>query len=163
MLTVEIFRTLIAYNTSLDQQLWASMLHLTEAQFVQDVPYSHGSLRNHIVHIAGVNGRWLRGLRELPDPMSFKPDPSDYPDRKSAQALWETTRAEIKAYIATLDDVRLAQAARGMNEPVWQVLMHLINHGTDHRAQMLRIVYDFGGPTFDQDFIIYLWKQGAAS
>lgn len=163
MHTLEIVRTLFAYNASLSARLWESMMQLTEAQFVQDVPYAHGSLRNHVVHLAGVDGRWLRGLQERPDPLSFTPDPRDYPDRASARTLWQTTADEMAAYIATLDDARLAQTARGMNEPVWQILMHLVNHGTDHRAQMLRIVHDLGGPTFAQDLIIYLWSQGSAS
>lgn len=163
MHTVEIFRMLSAYNASLYRRLWDSMMQLTEAQFVQDLPYAHGSLRNHIVHVAGVDGRWLRGLQERPDPMSFNPDPRDYLDRASARALWESTSQELEAYVAALDDARLAQTARGMGEPVWQILMHLVNHGTDHRAQMLRIVHEFGGPTFAQDFIVYLWQQRAES
>jgi uncharacterized damage-inducible protein DinB len=163
MPAVEIVRTMIAYNASLNRRLWDSMMQLTEAQFVQDAPYSEGSLRNHIVHVAGVNRRWLRGLRELPEPMSFKPDPRDYPDRASARALWEDVSQDLDAYVAALDEARLEQTARGMNEPIWQILMHLVNHGTDHRAQMLRIVHDLGGPSFAQDFIIYLWNQGATS
>lgn len=161
MLSVEIFRTLFAYNASLYRSLWESMGQLTEAQFVQEVPYSHGSLRNHVVHLAGVDGRWIRGLHEQPDPRSFTPEPRDYPDRGSAKALWDATSQEIAAYVATLDDARLARIPRGMNEPVWQILLHLINHATDHRAQMLRIVHDLGGPTFNQDLIIYLWQRGA--
>ena len=41
---------------------------------------------------------------------------------------------------------------------VWQVLIHVANHGTDHRAQILRALHDLGIPTFDQDLILYLWK-----
>jgi uncharacterized damage-inducible protein DinB len=37
------------------------------------------------------------------------------------------------------------------------VLLHVANHGTDHRAQLLRALHDFGAPTFDQDLILYLW------
>ncbi|MBK7915376.1 MAG: hypothetical protein IPJ94_03790 [Chloroflexi bacterium] len=27
---------------------------------------------------------------------------------------------------------------------VWQVLLHVANHGTDHRAQLLRLLNDLG-------------------
>jgi uncharacterized damage-inducible protein DinB len=30
---------------------------------------------------------------------------------------------------------------------------------TDHRAQMLRTLHDFGAPTFEQDMIFYLWGR----
>jgi uncharacterized damage-inducible protein DinB len=35
----------------------------------------------------------------------------------------------------------------------------MVNHGTDHRAQILRLLYDLGAPTFEQDMIIYWWNQ----
>jgi uncharacterized damage-inducible protein DinB len=47
-----------------------------------------------------------------------------------------------------------------MDEPAWQVFAHVANHGTDHRAQILRLLHDLGAPTFSQDFMIYLWERG---
>lgn len=35
----------------------------------------------------------------------------------------------------------------------------MANHGTDHRAQILRTLYDLGAPTFSQDLIMYLWSK----
>ena len=51
---------------------------------------------------------------------------------------------------------------------VWQVLLHVINHGTDHRAQLLRLLNDMGVETLYQDYIFYVYdhplrdSQGAA-
>ncbi len=42
---------------------------------------------------------------------------------------------------------------------VWEILAHVVNHTTDHRAQMLRLLYDLGAPTFEQDFVIYQWDH----
>jgi uncharacterized damage-inducible protein DinB len=42
---------------------------------------------------------------------------------------------------------------------VWQVLIHVVNHGTDHRAQILRILHDFGLKTTSQDFIFYVYDR----
>jgi uncharacterized damage-inducible protein DinB len=64
----------------------------------------------------------------------------------------------MQAYITALDEDILASKPARMSEPVWQILLHVANHGTDHRAQILRILHDFEAPTFDQDFIIYLWS-----
>ena len=60
--------------------------------------------------------------------------------------------------MAGLDEADLARVPAGMRGPAWQVLVHLVNHGTDHRAQMLRILHDLGAPTFDQDFVLYRWS-----
>ena len=41
---------------------------------------------------------------------------------------------------------------------LYEVITQLINHGTDHRAQMLRMLGDLGAPTFEQDYIVHLWN-----
>jgi uncharacterized damage-inducible protein DinB len=42
---------------------------------------------------------------------------------------------------------------------VWQVLLHVVNHGTDHRAQLLRLLHDLGVKTTSQDFIFYVYDH----
>ena len=41
----------------------------------------------------------------------------------------------------------------------WQVLLHVVNHGTDHRAQMLRILHDMGAQTVSQDYIFFVYDN----
>lgn len=159
MVSVDLLRTLLEYNDALHRRLWDSILQLNDAQFVAEIPYSHGSIRNQMVHLAGVDGRWLRGLKELPDPRSFRPDPASYPTRQSAFELWDEVAQEARAYAVALDETSLLRTPQGMAGPAWQVLLHMVNHGTDHRAQVLRALHDFGAPTFDQDLILYLWRR----
>jgi uncharacterized damage-inducible protein DinB len=63
-------------------------------------------------------------------------------------------------YVSGLEEQQLEAAVPGMDEPAWQVFAHVANHGTDHRAQILRLLHDLGAPTFSQDFMIYLWERG---
>jgi len=42
---------------------------------------------------------------------------------------------------------------------VWQVLLHVVNHGTDHRAQLLRLLNDLGVKTSSQDYIFYVYDN----
>jgi uncharacterized damage-inducible protein DinB len=42
---------------------------------------------------------------------------------------------------------------------VWQVLLHVANHGTDHRAQILRLLNDLGLRTESQDYIFYVYEH----
>ena len=39
----------------------------------------------------------------------------------------------------------------------WQVLLHVVNHGIDHRAQFLRVLNDLGVRTEYQDYIFYIY------
>jgi len=72
--------------------------------------------------------------------------------------------APCGGYLAGLRDEMLS--ARPIREPeedrglaVWQVLWHVVNHGTDHRAQLLRELHDLGAATKGQDFIFYVYEH----
>lgn len=153
------FQTLFEYDRALNERLWESLRRLTPEQFRQEIPHSHGSLRNQMVHIAATNLRWLQGLREVRAAQRQRVDAEDYPDQASAYPLWNGSAQELQIYVANLQPDDLEYVPRGMRGPVWQVLLHLINHGTDHRAQVLRGLHDLGVETFDQDLILYLWQR----
>jgi len=158
----ELARTMVEYNDALHRQIWKSIYQLTDDLFTASIEYSHGSIRNHMVHLAAVDGRWTRGLKGLPDARSFNPHADDYPTSSSVFALWEPIAREFYELVMGMDDDRLQQIPPGMDEPCWQVILHVVNHGTDHRAQVLRVLHDFGAPTFDQDLIIHLWRAKRA-
>jgi uncharacterized damage-inducible protein DinB len=42
---------------------------------------------------------------------------------------------------------------------LWQALLHVANHGTDHRAQILRLLNDLGVKTTSQDYIFYIYNH----
>lgn len=147
------------YHYAVFEKLWGVIDTLTNAQFTQDVPYSHGSLRNHLVHLAAAEGRWRRGLQASPEARSFKLEPANYPDQASVRLIWDENRTAMQAYLASLDEAALAATPPGFSGPTWQVLLHLVNHGTDHRAQMLRLLDELGAPTFPQDMIFHFWPR----
>lgn len=160
MKPVSMFQLMFQYNHALNRYLWDSILTLSDEDFVKEVRYSHGSLRNHVVHLTGVDGRWLRRLQAHPDPGAFKPDPDDFATRETAKVLWDSVSQDVSEYIESLTDEGLNAIPPSQTEPAWQILLQLIFHTIDHRAQMLRLLYDFGAPTFDQDLILYLMQQG---
>lgn len=158
MSMVKICRTMIGYNEALNRRLWESIFTLTDEQFTSPLEFSHRSVRHQMVHLAGVDGRWLRGLRGEPDARSFNPLSEEYPTRQDAHDLCESVARQVHKHVYRLKRKDLLKHPPGMREPAWQVILHLVNHGTDHRAQVLRLLHDLGAPTFDQDLIIYLWS-----
>lgn len=70
----------------------------------------------------------------------------------------------MRDYLAKLQDNMLF--AKPIKKPeedqdftVWQVLLHVVNHGTDHRAQILRFLNDLGVKTSSQDYIFYVYDH----
>ncbi|MCL4255480.1 MAG: damage-inducible protein DinB, partial [Anaerolineae bacterium] len=72
----------------------------------------------------------------------------------------------IMAYLNTLTDADLTRILSydmphrgGMKtNPIWEILVHVINHGTDHRAQILAMLHQMGAPTLEQDMMLYWWE-----
>ena len=70
----------------------------------------------------------------------------------------------MRATLATLTDETLF--GKPIEEPeedkdivVWQVLLQVVNHGTDHRAQLFRNLNDLGVKTESQDYIFYVYDH----
>ena len=63
---VELIQDYLSYNEALNRRMWESIMTLSDEQFLAENPYSHGSIRNQVVHLAAVDGRWLRGLQSAP-------------------------------------------------------------------------------------------------
>jgi len=78
------------------------------------------------------------------------------PTPESVRTLCDQSAEEVTAYVATLDAAALQRQPQGLPLTVWQTLLHLVNHGTDHRAQVLRALHDFDAPTFEQDLLFYV-------
>ena len=160
-MNTQAFRHFFDYHFSENRITWDRyVMQLTDAQFVQSTPYSLGSVRNHIAHLMWVDDTWFSGLRgaPLPEPL----DPTAFTDRASLRAYWDRIEAEMRAYLADLrDDALFEKPLQGEDENliVWQVLLHVVNHGTDHRAQILRVISDFGMKTVSQDYIFYVYDH----
>jgi uncharacterized damage-inducible protein DinB len=157
MSSIKIVRTLIDYHLALTRKVWESIDQITEAQFLQEDGYSRGSVRNLMVHLASTDRRWLAGLRNLPEVGNL--DPGACPDRASARRLFDEVAVDLAGFVAGLDLAALDQHPADIPSPRWAVLIHLVNHGTDHRATVLQKLHEFGAPTFGQDLILWLWDQ----
>ena len=124
--------------------------------------YSHGSVQDQILHLIDAEQMWFSELR---DARPMEPLPStDLDDRDAIRAYWDTAEQNIRAYLAELkDDMLLTKPIKKPEEDqalfAWQVLLHVANHATDHRAQLLRVLHDLGVETKSQDYIFYIYEN----
>ncbi len=154
---LDLIQTFIEYDIVMTRRVWESILGITDDQYVQDDPYSRGSIRNLMVHLASTDRRWLAGLRNEPDVGHLKLE--DFPGREQGKELFESVAADLHAYAANLTDETLDEKPHDIPATRVDVLLHMINHGTDHRATVLEMLYKMGASTFEQDFITWLWQR----
>jgi uncharacterized damage-inducible protein DinB len=161
-MNADAFRHLYGYHFAENRATWDKYVtQLTDAQFTQPAAYSHGSVRDQIVHLMSADEMWFSELQNAEPPDPFPPDNND---RAAIRARWDAIEHGMRDFLAGLQDDMLFQ--KPIKEPeedqvlfAWQVLLHVVNHGTDHRAQVLRSLNDMGVKTVSQDYIFYVYDS----
>lgn len=161
-MNADAFRHFYDYHFSENRKIWGECVALlSQAQFTQKVGYSHGSVRDQVVHLMSVDDTWFSALRglEVPEPL----DPAEFDDRDAIRRHWDSLEQTMRVYLAGLRDDMLFEKpfAEGEDKDLilWQVLLHVCVHGVDHRAQLLRILSDLGVKTESQDYIFYVYDH----
>ena len=157
MPSLDMIQTLIEYDIVMTRRVWESILSISDEHYLQEDKYSRGSIRNLMIHLASTEKRWLAGLKNEPDAghLAFQ----DYPDRRQGKDLFEKVAADLHGYSAGLTEAALEEKPANIPATRVDVLLHLVNHGTDHRATVLQMLYKIGASTFEQDFITWLWQR----
>jgi len=153
-------KVLFDYNAWAYAQVWACVKQLSEEQFVQEMDYSLGSVRNHMVHVASVDARWWARVRGIAVPDHL--EAADFATREDVSRAWSVIYGDIDPFLAQMSDEtvqkEITYTSRGQTRTnfAWEILLHVVNHGTDHRAQMLYLLHKLGAMTVEQDFVYYL-------
>ncbi|MBZ0293306.1 MAG: DinB family protein [Anaerolineae bacterium] len=161
-MNADAFRQFYDYHFTENRKIWDTyIMSLSQDQFAQDAGYSHGSIRNQIVHLIDADDYWFSGLRGVDAPETL--DPADFDDRKVLRAHWDQVEQKMRDYLADLRDEMLFERPFPDGEDhvliLWQVLLHVANHGTDHRAQLLKLLNELGIETGPQDYIFYIFNH----
>jgi uncharacterized damage-inducible protein DinB len=160
-MNADAFRHFYNYHFTENRKIWDRYVTpLAYEQFTKAVDYSHGSVRDQIVYLMSCDDTWFRELRGVEPSEPYTPAAFD--DRKIIRAHWDSIEQSMRNYLAELrDDVLFDTPIEEPDEDkgliVWQVLLHVVNHGTDHRAQVLRLLNDLGVKTTSQDYIFFVY------
>lgn len=158
------FRHFYAYHFAENRKIWDNYITpLSYEQFTQNFSYSLGSVRDQIVHIINVDYGWFSELQGV-EPNEELPTNTTVDDRELIRAHWDNVEQQMRNYLAALgDDMLLEKPIKEPEEDkdliTWQVLLHVANHGTDHRAQLLRLLKDLGVNTTSQDYMFYVYAN----
>jgi uncharacterized damage-inducible protein DinB len=162
-MNADAFRHFYNYHFAENHKIWdLCVTQLSHAQFTQPVNYSHGSVRDQILHLISCEDVWFNELRGA-EPSAPIP-PASVDDRDIIRTHWAGVEESIRTYLAELRDDMLfdtpiKEPEEDKNLIVWQVLLHVANHATDHRAQLLRVLNDLGVRTSYQDYIFYVYDN----
>ena len=156
------WQELYDYNFWANRRVWTAVMALDDALFDKSLGEDRQSLRMQCIHILAVEYWWLHFLQT--GVVEFL-DEDRYLTRADVRAIWDEVEAKVRGYLAVMTAADLQRTVRPnfWQDPwsvqAWQGLMQVLNHSTDHRAQLLDAVRELGGPTDEQDYLTYLHER----
>jgi uncharacterized damage-inducible protein DinB len=97
------------------------------------------------------------------------PPATDFPTLDSVRSRWSEIERNLVEYIASLkaeDLERLIEhkttAGVPQSAPLWQMLQHLVNHGTYHRGQVATMLRQLDAKAVSTDLIVFYRERAAA-
>lgn len=154
-----VFRHLFEYHFSENKRILELVGKLESKQLHEEVKYSIGSIMNHVQHLVNVDDGWLSDIADLVPLI-------DDPKELGLEALMDFT-IEIEKRMFTFlseqsdEDFFKKPISEGDDKDLylWQILFHVVNHGTDHRAQLHRLLHDQGVKTASQDYVFHAYEH----
>lgn len=165
-MTPEQIRLLYDYNSWANRRILDACIMLTDQEFARDLGSSFRSVRDTLVHIMGAEWLWLERWHGRSPNMLLPP--ADYPDLASVRKRWGEIERDLLRFIAGLTPQEIA-AARGYrttegkphSQPLWQMLQHLVNHGSYHRGQVTTMLRQLGAGAKATDLILFYRERAA--
>ena len=154
-----------AYNIWANQKLFDCINNLSDDQVNREIASSFTSVYKTVLHMWFAEDVWWQRLKlvEQIDLSTEKFDGSiaemlkRYSQQSSAWAGWVNNANEVQlTHVFAYQNTKREQ----FKQPVYEVLLHLFNHGTYHRGQLVTMLRQLGvekiPPT---DYIVFTRKK----
>lgn len=159
-------RLLLDFNYWARDRVVQAVGHLTPEQYTRDLGSSFKSVRDTLVHVYSAEWVWYtRWMGESPTtPIS----PDKYPDLATLQSAWDALEGQVRTFVDRLGgaDVTRVFEYRLMNgqpgkSPFWQMLQHVVNHGSYHRGQVTTMLRQLGAAPAKSTDLITFYRERA--
>lgn len=161
----QVLQQCVAYTIWANQKMFDCISGLTEEQIDREIASSFASLRKTVIHMWDAESAWWQRLKlvekmEIPS-ASFSGNFAELIKKVNQQSLlW-------KEWVDNATEVQLQHVFAYRNtkkeefkQPVNEVLLHLFNHATYHRGQLVTILRQLGVDKIPQtDFVVYCRKK----
>ncbi|MBA2631960.1 MAG: DinB family protein [Chloroflexi bacterium] len=157
---VDEIRFLFAYDRWATRRVLAVLDGMDSAVWTRANAVGDRGLGGILVHHLGASQRWRIGLQSRGADEGPAPEREPLPAIDELRERWEAEWAAVDAWLPTLTDGFIGYVFEGV--PVWQMLVHVVNHGTQHRAEAGALLTAEGQSPGELDLINYAEEQAAA-
>jgi len=153
-------RYLFAFDRWATRRVLAATVGVDETTWSAPNPTGERGLGGILVHALGAQQRWRNGLAETG--LTPRPEKEPLPSPAGLAQAWEAEWPALNAWLDSLDDAWLERTDEGV--AYWQMLAHVVNHGTQHRSEAAALLTTAGHSPGDLDMMDFAEEQaGVAS
>jgi uncharacterized damage-inducible protein DinB len=156
-MTADEARTHIRYSGWASSRLLDAAMNLDPEQFHRDLGVPNKSVHGTLQHVCWADGIWLERI-------------GGPPLQKGAIAMeWPQTHQYWQKFADGLTDADLTRVVpykdtkgNPYETPLWQIVLHVVNHATLHRGQVMAMFRQLGVAPPPTDLIFYYREQQSA-
>ena len=148
-------RFLFAYDRWATQRVLAVLDGLDPALWSRPDVVGDRGMGAILVHQLGASQRWRHAFQDTGE--SPEPESEPLPTIDGLRDGWDAEWAALEAWLPTVSDGFVAYVHEGV--PVWQMLVHVVNHGTQHRSEVAALLTSEGRSPGELDLINYAEEQ----
>ena len=156
---------LYKYNNWANSRILDAAENLTEEQFLAPASYPHGGLRGTLTHI--LFAEWLWRLRWQGESPTVRMKPEDFVTFNSLCVRWVQEEKLLMDFVDGLKEEKLDNTfnyytteGEPLQRFLWQAMMHVVNHGTQHRSEAAAMLTELGYSPGDIDLMLFL-REGS--
>ena len=165
LMTYDDLRLLIDYHYWARDRVLDAIATITPEQFIRPMGSSFSSVRDTVAHICAAERIWITRLKG--ETLQGLQTPDRLSDFDAARKEWAELEAEMREQLARLGPEAVEhtieyQDLRGndQSDVLWQMLQHVVNHGTYHRGQITTMLRQLdAAPPKSMDLIAYYRDQ----
>jgi uncharacterized damage-inducible protein DinB len=157
--TVDTLRLQLDYSAWASQRLLDAAAKLSTEELTRDFKTADKTVLDTLVHVYAADRIWLS--RVLGEQRATFIDPEDR-DLTLLQTEWPVLQQRWKLWLKDFTDGDVTRViefkdtkGRPYAQPVWQILFHVVNHGTHHRGQVSGFLRAMGQTPPPLDMMAY--------
>jgi uncharacterized damage-inducible protein DinB len=160
---VTVLRTHLHYTTWASARIVEAAAALSPEELTRDHKSADKSVLGTLAHIYAADRMWLGRIQGAPPAVFF--DPAVDMQWPVVQHEWPALLARWQAWGDALQDASVAVAYHDLkgnpySTPLWQIVLHVVNHGTHHRGQVSAMIRAMGHTPPPLDLIRYYREVG---
>jgi uncharacterized damage-inducible protein DinB len=161
-------KTLYAYNRWANRRMLAAARAVAAADRRRSVGASHVTLEGILAHILWAEWLWLQRWQGDSPMHPFRGQ--EYGDLDGIAAQWAEVERGQDAWLDALTDAKLRErvsyenfAGERWTYSLEEMMLHLANHSTYHRGQVVTALRHLGQQPPATDFLVFLDERGPGS